>query len=263
MRHHDPYRIAGQLLARVARISKKGWLMIGASLLLVFAALLWLGLTLLGWLWQQVPQLQQQGEHWLGDNAAQVLQLGEQLPASASEAAAPLLAQAEALSANAGQWLAGASTVVAASGLTEGERWLAEANSAVTELSSSGEQWLAALPAAVATLARQQQQGQPLPQRDVSGGDPVKPERFPGMVRIAFSQEGDSALYSYAGQGTIDDIARHYRDGYLAMGFRHQLLAADQQGERHQFVSDQLSLELQLVTTAPEQVLLTIRQRHS
>lgn len=263
MRHQDPYRIAGQLLTRAAGISKKGWLIIGGSLLLVIAALFWLGLTLLGWLWQQVPQLQQQGEQWLGENAAQVLQLGDQLPASASEAAAPLLAQAEELSTNAGQWLAGASTVAAASGLAEGERWLAEANSATAELSRTGEQWLAALPAALATVARQQQQGQPLPQRDVSGGDPVTPERFPGLVRIAFSHEGDSTLYSYAGRGAIDEIARHYRDGYLAMGFRHQLLAADQQGERHRFVSDQLTLELQLMTTAPEQVLLTIRQRHS
>lgn len=263
MRHQDPYHVAGQLLSRAAGISKKGWLMIGGSLLLVLAALFWLGLTLLGWLWQQVPQLQQQGEQWLGENAAQVLQLGDQLPASASEAAAPLLTQAGELSATAEQWLAGASTVVAGAGLAEGERWLAEANSTAAALGSSGDQWLAALPAAVATMARQQQQGQPLPQRDVSGGDPVTPERFPGLVRIAFSHEGDSTLHSYAGQGALDEIANHYRDGYLAMGFRHQLLAADRQGERHQFVSDQLTLELQLVTTAPEQVLLTIRQRHS
>lgn len=263
MRHQDPYRIAGQLLARVARISKQGWLMIGASLLLVVAALFWLGLTLLGWLWQQMPQLQQQGEQWLGENAAQILQLGDQLPASASDAAAPLLAQAEELSANAGQWLAGASTVTAAAGLVEGERWLAEANSAAAELGSAGEQWLSALPATVAALAREQQSGPPLPQRDVSGGDPVKPERFPGLVRIAFSHKGDSTLHSYAGQGAIDEIARHYRDGYLAMGFRHQLLAADQQGERHQFVSDQLTLELQLMTTAPNRVLLNIRQHSS
>ena len=75
-----------------------------------------------------------------------------------------------------------------------------------------------------------------LPEKDVSGSDPGPVNRFPGLVRSQFLRDETKIEASYVGRADFDAVLTHYVQGFGANGFTQNVLAADAESERHQFV---------------------------
>lgn len=80
------------------------------------------------------------------------------------------------------------------------------------------------------------------PATDVSGVDIGS--RFPGLVRSAFSRNGEIIQVDYRGKGTIDALVAHYSKEFAAAGFQHEVLRATPSSELHQFTHNASTITL-------------------
>ena len=94
------------------------------------------------------------------------------------------------------------------------------------ELAKTAEQMLPTLPFSDAT-----------PSTDVSGVDIGPAPRFPGLIRSAFSREGETIQVDYQGEAALDAVVAHYTKGFVAAGFVHEVVRATPHSELHKFTS--------------------------
>ncbi len=80
------------------------------------------------------------------------------------------------------------------------------------------------------------------PATDVSGADIGS--RFPGLVRSAFSRNGETIQVDYRGKGAIDALVSHYSKEFVAAGFKHEVLRATTSSELHQFTHNASTITL-------------------
>ena len=92
------------------------------------------------------------------------------------------------------------------------------------ELAKTAEQMLPKLPLSNAT-----------PLTDVSGEDIGSVARFPGLIRSAFSRDGETIQVDYQGEAALDAVVAHYTKGFVAAGFVHEVVRATPHSELHKF----------------------------
>ncbi|MDP2882665.1 MAG: hypothetical protein Q8N89_13935 [Azonexus sp.] len=74
------------------------------------------------------------------------------------------------------------------------------------------------------------------PLRDVSGTDPAPVARYPGLSRVHWHRDGRDITVRYGGAANFAAVLDHYVKGFTAQGYRHDLLSATPDEERHEYV---------------------------
>ena len=182
----------------VRNIRARTWLILGGAAWAILGLMVWAAIALLSWLWAQGPQLA--GTGW---------QMADAAIARVEEVAPGLKGEAE-------KWLPGTSLQLVNEAMTRAEE-------VVPGLREEAESWLPGGSGA-------------WPEKDVSGSDPGPVNRFPGMVRSQFLRDATKIEASYIGRADFDAVLTHYVQSFTANGFTQDVLAADAEGERHQFI---------------------------
>lgn len=182
----------------VKNIRARTWLILGGVVLVMLGIMAWAAIALLSWLWAQGPQLA--GTGW---------QMADQAIARVEEVAPELKGEAE-------KWLPTTGWQLANEAMTRAEE-------VVPGVREEAKRWLPGGSGA-------------LPEKDVSGSDPGPVNRFPGLVRSQFLRDATKIEVSYVGRSDFDAVLTHYVQGFAANGFTQDVLAADSESERHQFV---------------------------
>jgi hypothetical protein len=182
----------------VTNIRARTWLILAGVVLVLLGLMAWAAIAVLSWLWAQGPQLA--GTGW---------QIAEEAKTRVEEVAPGLRGEAE-------KWLP-------ATGLQWADEAITQVDQVVPGIREAAEKWL---PAA----------GNAEPEKDVSGSDPGPVTRFPGLVRIQFLRDETKIEATYAGLADFDAVRDHYFQGFAAKGFTQEVLSADAEEERHQFV---------------------------
>jgi hypothetical protein len=183
---------------RVKNIRARTWLILGGVVLVLLGLMAWAAIAVLSWLWAQGPQLA--GTGW---------QVAEEAKARVEQVAPGLKGEAE-------KWLPATGWQLANEAMTRAEE-------VVPGVKEEAKRWL---PGSIGAL----------PEKDVSGSDPGPVARFPGLVRSQFFRDETKIETSYVGRADFDAVLTHYVQGFVANGFTQEVLAADAESERHQFV---------------------------
>ncbi len=208
---------------RVKNIRARTWLILGGVVLLLLGLMAWAAIAVLSWLWAQGPQLA--GTGW---------QVAEEAKARVEQVAPGLKGEAE-------KWLPATGWQLANEAMTRAEE-------VVPGVKEEAKRWL---PGSIGSL----------PEKDVSGSDPGPVARFPGLVRSQFLRDETKIETSYVGRADFDAVLTHYVQGFVANGFTQDVLAADAESERHQFVGGTSGpFEVRIARRAAGVVEVVVRQ---
>jgi len=187
--------------SRLGKIRTRTWWILGGATLTVLGLMAWAAFALLSWLWAQAPQVA--GTGW---------QVAEKAMSRVDDVVPGLQQEAE-------KWWPGS-----AAGWQLAEEAKSRVAAVVPGLQEEAGKWLPG-------------GGDPVPERDVSGGDPGPVGRFPGLVRSEFFRDQTRIQATYVGHADFDAVLAHYVQGFAAEGFVQDVLAADAAEEHHQFVN--------------------------
>jgi hypothetical protein len=77
---------------------------------------------------------------------------------------------------------------------------------------------------------------QPAVAREVSGSDPAPVARFPGLTRVEWQRDADSVKVRYEGAADFAAVLAHYAGGFADLGYRQDMLSANRDEERHDYL---------------------------
>jgi hypothetical protein len=84
------------------------------------------------------------------------------------------------------------------------------------------------------------------PAEDVSGVEPPGLERYPGLVRTYYANDAGRVELRYAGAADLRPVLEHYAKQLENAGYRHEIVFASPELEKHRFVRGAEVLDLQL-----------------
>ncbi len=75
------------------------------------------------------------------------------------------------------------------------------------------------------------------PPRDVSGKDVGPVNRYPGLWRSQWHQDGGEIVVRYEGPADYATVLEHYVQGFAGKGYAQSILAAAPEGEKHKYIN--------------------------
>jgi hypothetical protein len=189
------------------RVRRSTWITVGVGLLVLFGALIWAVMALIGWLWGQT----------------------QNLAGAAPDAVRGVVSRVEEL-------VPGASAVLdqMAASVPDARGTLGR----VTEqLPGASELLGGILPAGKPETSLQ---------RDVSGQDLGPVARFPGLARTQWQRAAEGAAVDYEGKADYIKVLDHYAKGFVSAGFEQTVQSSTLEAETHQYTRNRERLTLKI-----------------
>jgi hypothetical protein len=203
MNHLNNLNNLNSVAPGLLNVRRSTWIKVGVSLLVLFGLLIWAAVTLIGALFGQAQSL-------AGTS-----------PDAVRNTARVMLEQAEAVVPGAREKL---------SVLIPGADWGAAARGAIEKVEGVVPGTREKLGELVPSLKPETQ-----PQRDVSGTDIGPVDRYPGLMRTQWRQEGASVVVVYEGKASYTTVLDYYTSGFTMKGFTQKIQSATSEAEAHEY----------------------------
>jgi hypothetical protein len=235
----------------IGKVKTRTWMIIGVVILSILGLLLWLLISVASWLLGQAGASVDLGGRLAGDALSQLEEFAPGVREPLESLVPDAKAQALALIEQAQNVVPDAKAQALA--LVE------EAQNAVPDAKEQALALVEKTQNIVPELHDQAKQLVPnlkpvvtVPASDVSGNDIGPVARFPGLVRSAFAREASAVKVDYQGKAPLNVVVQHYVAGFVAAGFKHEVISADVSSELHKFTQDGSSISVSLKQLAAE-----------
>jgi hypothetical protein len=208
----------------LGRIRTRTWVILGGIFLAIAGLFVWITISLFSWLWGQAAT----GAGLASNALSQVEKFVPNIREQANQLVPELTTQAVTLRE--------------------------QAQRLAPELQNHVEQIIPGL-AATKTILMDE-----APLKDVSGIDIGPVTRFPGLIRSAFSRQAETITVDYQGKASLDTVIAHYTEGFVAAGFRHDVMSAAAHSEQHKFTDKKSSIILSVERLRSEFLKVQITQ---
>ena len=210
---HKPDLLAyvAQFAPGLFRVRRSTWITVGVGLLVLFGALIWAVMALIGWWWGQTQNL------------------AGFAPEAVRGTARGVVRQVE-------EFVPGARAML--------DQVVARVPDAQGALDKVTEQ----LPGASELLGGILPASKPDAQleRDVSGQDLGPVARFPGLVRTQWQRTAEGASVDYEGKADYVKVLDYYAKGFVSAGFEQAVQSSTLEAETHEYTktSERITLKI-------------------
>ena len=199
---------AAQFAPRLFQVRRSTWITVGVGLLVLFGALIWAVMALIGWLWGQT----------------------QNLAGAAPDAVRGVVRQVE-------EFVPGARAML--------DQAVASVPDPRGALGRATEQLPGASELLGGILPTIKPPDAPL-QRDVSGQDLGPVARFPGLARTQWQRTAEGATVDYEGKADYVKALDYYARGFVTAGFEQTVQSSTLEAETHQYTRNRERLTLKI-----------------